>query len=266
MVARQRSFGSAAELVEVVEPRVRPLDHPAVAVEVGIVQRWSSEFAAMGELPLGNTGTNASSLECPTQGAAVVAFISSQPLWSSARAHANPVNGRQSPLRVMHIRGREGQRQRQAGPIRHAVTLRPNVLQFGRPADTAPPFLAGISAASRAAWSQSRIPRRSRITRSLAQIRCQVPSRCQRLSRRQQVVPDPYRTGTSFHGTPLVTTYQIPSRIWRSVSRAGRPGRFFRGFFGSKGAKTRHSLSVNRRMVPSLLFGENHTMTEGITQ
>lgn len=266
MVARQTALRPARELPEIIEPSVRPFNHPAVATESGVVERRSTEFTPMDKLSLRDTHADSTRSELSTKRPTVVPLIGRQAGRSAARADADPVNSGDSLSDIMDIRRRERHGQRNTVTISDAVTLRTDVLQFSRPADTAPPFLAGTSAASRAVWSQSRMPRLSKISSNFSQIFCQVPLRCQRLRRRQQVVPDPYRVGMSFQGTPLVTTYQIPSRIWRSVSVGGRPGRFLRGFFGSSGASTRHSLSASRRMVPSLLFGENHTMTEGIMQ
>ncbi len=251
--ARNGPFVATSELPEAVHPSMGAFHHPAQSVQVGILERWSSKLSAVRKLTLGDTGADAPSSQRLTQRPAVVAFVGRDTFGSSFRPDVDPVHGWQGLLRVVDVACREGKGEWNPIPIRHAVTLRRLVIELSRPADTTPPFLAEMSVESRAVWSQSMRPRLSRSTRSFSQIRCQVPSRCHDFKRRQQVVPEPYRAGTSFQGTPLVTTYQMPPKIWRSLKVGGRPGRFFRGRFGNSGANTRHSLSVNRRMSPPFL-------------
>jgi len=266
MITRYTSFITTRQLAKVIKPSVGSFNDPAITSKKRILQRRTTSLAPVLELTLWDTRSNTSRAQCLTQYPAVVSFVSRQAVWSAPAANTDTINRRQSFLRIMHGSGRKSQRQWKTSSVSHDMALGAEMFQFARPADTASPFLVGMSAESRTVWFQSSIPRRSRIANKLAQILCQTPWRCHNLRRRQQVVPEPYRLGTSFQGTPLVTTYQIPSNIWRSLKRFGRPMGLLRDLFGSRGAKTRHSLSVSRRMVSSYLSGENHTTIEGIMQ
>ena len=147
---------------------------------------------------------------------------------------------------VVHIRGRQGHREGDAGPVDHNMALRARFAAIRRiRAGGVAPFLARTLVLSRLARDQSipsRSPSRSKRTRWS---RCQTPASCQVRKRRQQVMPlpQPISWGRSSHGIPVRKTKMIPLSAARSGSR-GRPPFGLGGSGGNSGATTFHSSSL----------------------
>ena len=171
---------------------------------------------------------------------------------ASTRATPGPLDGldgvqyRLEQTAIVHIRGRELHRKRDAGPVDHNMALRARfaAIRRIRPGGAAP-FFARTLVLSRLARDQSipsRSPKRSSSTRCR---RCHTPARCHSRSRRQQVIPlpQPISWGNSSHGIPVRSTKMIPLSAARSESR-GRPPFGLGGSGGSSGATTVHSSSL----------------------
>jgi hypothetical protein len=110
-----------------------------------------------------------------------------------------------------------------------------------------PPRSARRDALSMTAQLRSSSPRRRSSASSASWNRRQMPARCQRTSRRQQVLPDPQpiSVGSICHGIPLRRTKSMPVNAARSDTR-GRPIR--RRRFGNRGAIRAQSSSSRRRL------------------
>ena len=113
-----------------------------------------------------------------------------------------------------------------------------------------PPRTARTEALSTMVHRWSSRPRRRSSARSVSCRRCQTPARCQRTSRRQQVLPEPQPIcrGSICQGMPARSTNKIPVRIARSGS-GGRPWRWPRrtrrgGISGASRAQIASSISV----------------------
>lgn len=66
-----------------------------------------------------------------------------------------------------------------------------------------------------------------------SKIRCQVPSRCQRLTKPYTVSHGPLRSGRSRHGMPVRVRNRIPLISCRLLRTGGRPGLMLLGTNGS---------------------------------
>jgi hypothetical protein len=75
--------------------------------------------------------------------------------------------------------------------------------------------------------------------------RAQTPRRCQYLSRRQQVIPEPQpiSCGSIFQGIPERSTNSIPVSTCRSLNDRRPAYRFRLRFFGSNGSMWAHNPS-----------------------
>ena len=121
-------------------------------------------------------------------------------------------------------------------------------------AHTAAPFLAPTKVPSTKHSDTSMPPRSCRSVARAARTRSRAPSRTHAWKRRCTVVCGGYRSGRSFHGAPVLSTYSTPS----STGRRGVHGLPLpsarRGGSGIRGSRRAHCSSVS-----SMLRAPPHT-------
>jgi hypothetical protein len=179
--------------------------------------------------PRGDERLNTPTGQPGTQGIAVVAPISDQPL----RAFARPA-GFPRPPDGDRIEGflEEGDFRRgcrvQVCSQRSTRTINQNhplcPLATFRLADFGPPFLAGMKLPSTKHSSQRSFCWSLSWAKKARQSWSNTPVSSQCLRRRQQVLGLPYRRGNSLHWAPVQRIQRIPSKQRRSSTR-GRPPR-----------------------------------------
>ena len=237
------------ETTEPMQPRQRPFDDPAGAAQPAAVGR-----AAFGELAL-----NAPARERVAMRLRIVRAValnqSRRADWAS-RAPAQRRNGvdqREQLGDVVAVGA--GQRRDERNPVRvgENVMFGAGLAAIGRVRSSFfPPRNARSEALSTTARARSRSPRcRSSASRTACK-RFQTPARCQRTSRRQQVVPEPHpiSRGSMFQGMPLRKMKKMPVNTARSgigLRPAYRRLRARR--FGSKGSIRLHKSSSMSGLV-----------------
>lgn len=156
---------------------------------------------------------------------------------------------------IVHIGRRDLCDQRNAARVGDEVVFRALLTAIGWVRSSFfPPRNARTEALSMTVHRWSSRPRCRSSARSASCSRRQTPARCQRTSRRQQVLPDPQpiSRGSICHGTPDRNTYKIPVNTARSGTRA-RPCRCprRRRGCGIKGASRAHNASsTSGRAMP----------------
>ena len=249
------TFVTHGQAPESVEPRNRPLDDPPRPAQAAAMRS-----AALGEL----RGDPARDELIPVR-LRIVRAVALDQLWFAdrpTRASAQRRHGvdQGQQLRDVVPVGR-GQRRDERNPVRvgENMMFRPGFAAIGRVRSSFfPPRSARSDELSTTARARSRSPRRWSSANNTACRRFHTPARCQRTSRRQQVVPEPQpiSRGSMFHGSPLRRTNRIPV----SAARSGigfRPAyRRLRGRrFGSSGSISAHKSSsiANLAMRDGLL-------------
>ena len=131
----------------------------------------------------------------------------------------NPVHQGQQLRHVVPVRRREARDNRNPVGVGKNMMFRPGLAAIGRVRSSFfPPRSARSEALSTTARARSSWPRRRN---SVSKTRCSrfhTPARCQRTSRRQQVLPAPQPIcgGSMFQGMPLRSTNRIPVNTARS--------------------------------------------------
>lgn len=246
------------------QPGDRPLDNPPRAAEAAAVRG-----AAFRELR-----GNAAREELIPMRLRVVAAVAldqvrfpNRPTASSLQ-RGHRVDQRQQLRHVVAV-GR-GQPRDERNPVRvgENMMFRPGLAAIGRVRSSFfPPRNARSEELSTTARARSIWPRRRNSLSNTVCNRFHTPARCQRTSRRQQVVPDPQpiSSGSMFHGSPVRNTNRIPVNTARS-GMGVRPAycRLRRCRFGSSGSIRVHKsssikawgmpdrLTVGQATVPSL--------------
>jgi hypothetical protein len=154
-------------------------------------------------------------------------------------------------LRIVHIRARVLNRERNAAGIGDQMTLRAVLSAIrGVWAGFLPPKRARTEQLSMTAQDKSTSPAAPSSLRKIFQIFSQTPASCQSRSRRQQVMPQPQPIsgGRYSQGQPLLRMKRIPVRHARSETR-GRPPFGFGGSGGNKGRIRSHNSSDNNRLA-----------------
>jgi len=223
------------------------------------------ETTAMVGAALGELGANAPAVERVAMRLRVVAAVALDQPWlahwpaGTAPQGREGVDQREQFSDVVAIGGRQRRDERNPVRVGENMMLRPGFAAIGRVRSSFfPPRSARSDALSTTARARSRSPRRWSSANNTACKRFHTPARCQRTSRRQQVVPEPQpiSRGSMFHGSPLRRTNRMPV----SAARSGigfRPAyRRWRGRrFGSSGSISAHKSSsiANLAMRDGLL-------------
>ena len=233
-----------------------------------------AQAAAVGTAALGELRGDPARLECVAMRLRIVAAIALDQLRFADRSPGTPLQRRHGVDQeeqlghVVTMRG--GQPRDERNPVRvgENMMLRPGLAAIGRVRSSFfPPRSARSDELSTTARARSIWPRRRNSVSSTVWRRFQTRARCQRTSRRQQVVPDPQpiSRGSMFHGKPLRSTKRIPVSTARSGIGA-RPAycRLRRRRFGSRGSIRAHNsssikawgmpdrLTLGQATVPSL--------------
>jgi hypothetical protein len=163
----------------------------------------------------------------------------------------NGIDEGDGALRIVPIRSRVLNRERNAVGISDQMTLRPVLPAIrGVWAGFLPPKRARTEQLSMTAQDKSTSPAAPSSLRKTFQIFSQTPASCQSRSRRQQVMPQPHPIsgGRYSQGQPLLRMKRIPVRHARSETR-GRPPFGFGDSGGNKGRIRSHSSSDNNRLA-----------------
>jgi hypothetical protein len=154
---------------------------------------------------------------------------------------------------------RRGQRRDERNPVRVGknMMLRPGLAAIGRVRSSLfPPRIARNDALSTTARARSSRPRRRNSVSNTACSRFHTPARCQRTSRRQQVIPEPQpiSRGSIRQGIPLRSTNRMPVSTARSGIGA-RPAycRLRRRRWGKSGSIRFHNASSSSSLMPDHL-------------
>ena len=206
------------------------------------------------DAPAGDPGRDAPPAAGAAAAVVVVAFVRVQlggPLAGPPGALPDRRHGVEQRLEepaVVHVRGAEQERERDAAGIDQDVALGAGLAAVGRVrAGEFAPLFAGKEALSREQRPKSiAFARPSRSSRARWS-RSKTPAACQSRSRRQQVMPEPQPIswGSLAHGMPVRSTKTMPSSTLRS-STGGRPPFGRGGRSGSKGAISAQSASGTR--------------------
>lgn len=198
---------------------------------------------------------NAAGTEVVAMSLRVVAAVTLDAIRPSSWAAAAPphwrngVDERQELGDVVAVGRRQDGDQRDPVGFRQNVMLRPFLTAIGWVRSSfCPPRSARREALSTRVRVRSSSPRRRSSLSNATCRRAQTPARCQRTSRRQQVVPDPQpmSRGSMLHGMPLRRTKRMPVSTARSGIR-GRPARWPRPRRGrGNSGSMRQSASSNR--------------------
>ena len=246
------------------QPGDGPLDYPARAAQPAPMRS-----AALGELR-----GNATSQELVAVRLRIVAAVALDQLRFADRSTGPSLQRRyridqgQQLGDVVTMRRSQPRDERNPVRVGENMMFRPGLAAIGRVRSSFfPPRSARSEELSTTARAKSIWPRRrNSLSRTVCK-RFQTPARCQRTSRRQQVVPDPQpiSRGSMFHGRPVRNTKRIPVRTARSGMGA-RPAycRLRHRRFGSSGSIRAHKsssikawgmpdrLAVGQATVPSL--------------
>jgi hypothetical protein len=235
------------------EPGQRALDHPAVAAQA---------FARLHTAP-GDARDDAALAAGPAAARVVVPFIGVQLGRALARPSRALTDGRHGveqrleEATVVHVRGAEQERERDAAGVDQDVALGPRLAAVGRVgAGEFAPLFAGKEALSSEQRPKSIAFARPSRSSSARCSRSKTPAACQSRSRRQQVMPQPQpqpiSRGSIAQGMPLWSTNRMPASALRS-STGGRPplGRGRCG--GNSGATRAHKSSLTSTFAIELL-------------
>jgi len=129
------------------------------------------------------------------------------------------------------------------------------------------PSFAGAKLPSARHSDQSSWPLASNSARKARQAFSQTPWSSHRFRRRQHVLPEEYRLGSSFQGAPVQSTHRMPSRTMR-FSIGLRPPLGDRLGLGNSGSIRFHCSSVSNAFLgmtiaPSMHGQDNHNCTPG---
>ena len=227
------------------QPGEGALDHPARAAEAAAMRR-----AALGELR--GDAALPEPVSMRLRVVAAVALDESGCVDGPTGAPAerrHRIDQRQQLRHVVSVRGRQERDERNPVRVSENMMFRPGLAAIGRVRSSFfPPRSARSEELSTTARARSSWPRRRSSLSSTVWRRVQTLARCQRTSRRQQVVPDPQpiSRGSMFQGIPLRSTNSIPV----STARSGmgvRPAycRLRGRRFGSSGSiRVHHASSI----------------------
>ena len=157
----------------------------------------------------------------------------------------NPIDQRDGQLRIMDVRPRVLDRQRNSAGLDDQMTLTAILAPIrGVWAGLLPPKSARTEQLSIAEVDQSISPATPNSSSRTCQIVCHRPACCQSRRRRQQVMPLPHpiSCGRYSHGMPVLSTNRIPLRQARS-GRRGRPPLGLGGSGGKCGLIRSHNSS-----------------------
>jgi hypothetical protein len=241
------AFVAHGQAAIAMEPRMRAFDDPAMAAQA----------AAMRRAATGKDRDDALGGEAIAVGLGVVAAVTLERPGATAGPAAPAADGRQGgdqriELRdVVDVRGGYLGDERDAPRIGDEMVLRTRLAAIGWVRSSFfPPRSARTDALSTTVHRWSSRPRRRSSASRASCNRCQTPARCQRTSRRQQVLPEPQPIcfGSICHGMPERRTNRMPVRMARSgIGR--RPCRCPRrtrrgGISGASRAQIASSISV----------------------
>lgn len=234
-----------------VHPGKRSLHFPAGLIQLSRLDRTSTfRFLPLASLKGRNSRLDASVAQFSSKSATIVSLVSRQSLGASARATSflRHTNGLQRLIRqgdFMRLSAIQVQTNGQPMAIDHQHHLTA-LANFGLAYSGAPLF-AGTKLPSRKACAHSNLPWASSLPSSVRQMSSQVPSTDHWLSRRQQVVDEPYSAGISCHAQPGLRMYMMPLSVRRS-SALGRPGPDF--CLGISGSITAHCSLIRSCLLP----------------
>jgi hypothetical protein len=240
------AFVADRQAAEAVEPGEGALNHPPADAEAAAVRR----------APLGQDRNDPTGPEAIAVGLGVVAPVALQCTDAPAGAPASTAHGGQRVDHriqvgdVVHVGGGHLGDERDATRVGDEVVLGALLAAIGWVRSSFfPPRTARTEPLSMTAHRWSRRPRRRSSASSVSWSRCQTPARCQRTSRRQQVLPEPQPIwrGSICQGMPERNTKRIPVRIARSGIGV-RPCRWprLRRRFGSSGSSRAQMASSMR--------------------
>ncbi len=246
---RRTSLVAHGESSEAMQPGQGALDDPTCPTET----------AAVTTIATRQNGPDAPTTQFGAVTLRVVAAVALHRVGSApgrARLSADrghPVDEVEQLRQVVVIGG--GQRRDERNPVRvgENMMLRPGLAAIGRVRSSFfPPRTARSEALSTTARSNASTLRPRSSASRTACSRFQTPARCQRTSRRQQVMPDPHpiSCGSMFHGIPLRSTKRMPV----STARSGiglRPAyrRWRDRRFGRSGSMCFHNSSSTNGLV-----------------
>jgi hypothetical protein len=249
-IVRGATIIPGAEATHGVEPGEVALDHPAVSAKP-FRRLDAAPRNAMAYAPCA-AGVSALPV--------VVAFVSMRFVRPVAGATATgPFEQRDrieqgfEELRVMHVRPRQEDRERNALGVDHKMALAPRsaLIRRVRAENVAPLFAATVEL-SRAARVQSISPAQLSSWSNSACNCFHTPRRVQLRKRRQHVepLPQPISNGSNCHGSAVFSTNRIPVSTCRLDTR-GRPP-FLPGLRsgGNSGSIRIQSSSVTRGFMP----------------
>ena len=237
------AFVADRETAIAMQPGERAFDDPA----------GRAEPAARRRAPTREDGDDAAGPQPVAMGLRIVAAIPLQRAWPAARPTAPTPDRRQRrheriELRnVVDVRGGQLRDERDPVGFRDEVVLGTRLAAIGWVRSRFfPPRSARSDALSTTAHRRSHRPRRRNSASSTSCKRCHTPARCQRTSRRQQVLPEPQPIsfGNICQGSPARNTKRMPvsaARSWIRGRPAARPVR--RRCLGSRGAIRAHRRS-----------------------
>lgn len=247
----QRTLPAHDQPAAIVHPGERPLHYPAGLVQLSRLDRTSTFwFLPLTPLKGRNSRFDASPAQFTSKSTTIVGLVSRQRLRPGAWAtlflgHTNGLQRRIRQGDFMWLSAVQMQTNGQTMAIYHQHHLAA-LANFGLAYSGAPLF-AGTKLPSRKACAHSSLPWASNLPSSVRQMSSQVPSSDHWLSRRQQVVDEPYSAGMSCHAQPVLRTYRMPLSVRRS-SALGRPGPDF--CLGISGSITAHCSSVRSCLLP----------------
>jgi len=208
-------FVSYVQSPESVQPRQGALDDPACAAKT----------AAMWSIPARQDRRDAALTQFRAVPLGVVAavalhdarFATGRTGASADRRHR--IDEVEQLADIVAVRRGQPRDDRNPLGVGKNVMFRPGLAAIGRVRSSFfPPRSARREALSTTARARSRSPRRRNSVSSTACNRFQTPARCQRRSRRQQVLPQPHpiSVGSMFQGMPLRSTNKMPVNTARS--------------------------------------------------
>jgi hypothetical protein len=208
-------FVADREPAEAMEPRDRPFDDPPQDAKAAPVRRAAAR----------DHRDDALRVQPVAMRLGVVATVALEDVGAAAGTPAPAADGgergdQRIELRdVIHVGGGDLRDERDAAGVRDQVMFGTRLAAIGWVRSSFfPPRTARTEALSMMAQRWSSRPRRRSSASSVSCSRCQTPVRCQRTTRRQQLLPDPHpiRRGSICQGIPDRRTNKMPVRIARS--------------------------------------------------
>jgi len=242
-VDARSTFVPHVEAAKLMEPRQRALDDPA----------RPAEATPMLSPALGQLRLDAAAVEDVAVGLRIIAAVALHEIGFSPGATWPPPHRRhrldqgQEFRDVIPVGGGQPRCKRNPLRVSEKVMFRPRLTAIGRVRSSFfPPRSARMEELSAMARARFNRPRWRNSASRTACRRRQTPARCQRTSRRQQVLPDPHPIsfGSICQGRPLRNTNRIPVKAARSGT-GGRPIALNRrrGGFGNSGSIRLHKAS-----------------------